>query len=159
MKKMIFILLAFSIFSCQKEEVQPEALTTFSVQKDGKTWSGTTSFRLDPATDTLLIFGSSRNPEATFTMKIKFEGIGSYPLAGNQGKYLTTLGGDVRMSEYKIGDNPSGQLVITKYNPANRAVEGNFSFLVSKFYDYADTNAPTLNFTEGTYNGIIKVIK
>ena len=157
MRSIILILLVLGMFSCQKEnKIEPQVDTTFSVKMNGTNKTGVTGAYLDEDTDTLSIFGSVNPPQEEFiAIRIKFQGPGQYSLTKNQGRYYTTLGYDVQTSEYKFAPNSMGKLVITKYDPIEKVIEGNFEMALKKYYSYLTNDTDTLHLVDGSFKGKI----
>ena len=89
-------------------------------------------------------------------MKIKFQGLGQYPLRKNQASYYSTIGGDVLASDYRLAPNSIGQLIISEFDIENKLVEGNFRLRLNKKWSYSEDNVDVLNLSDGKFKGKIK---
>lgn len=157
MNKLAAVLLLVMVVSCSYKDVSPQLVSvenSFSVKRNNLDWTGTTEIHLDNVTDTLTFFGIANRPnDHVIVMKIKFTGTGSYSLSNNQGRYYSTVGGDVLTSEYKFVPNTMGQFVVTKYLQAEKIIEGSFEMSLKKIWSNPENNIDTYNFTQGTFKG------
>lgn len=150
------IILAVVIFSCDDNDTTSSD-NFISAQKNNVTWNGRTEmmFDLNNNADTLIILGIGT--EETLVMMIKFTGTGYYPIQKYQGSYYTTLGGDVLTSEYKTDDgNYSGAVRITRYDEADKTVEGNFNVNLKQMRSNPQNGIDAVSFTKGQFRGKIK---
>lgn len=109
---------------------QPDA--TFTAFWDGKPWYGSASATLVPggSGDTLYVHGSSppnagSMPYQVVTFRIAgFTGAGTYQLDPADVRFLDLIGGDVVAATYGGSGSPAGTIVVTRYDPVARVVEG-----------------------------------
>jgi len=157
MKQVVSLILVLVVaVSCSENESAPGE-NFVSVKRNGQTWTGAARIYLDDTKDTLVIEGIS-DPANTEVvgMRIKFNGIGTYPLEKQQGYYYTTIGGDVLTTTYKLNPAASGVLVISDYNPKKKHIEGIFEMSVKQDWSYMENPADVLNFTDGLFQGKIR---
>lgn len=153
MRKLAILFLALGIFSCKnnKESLAPENYL-FSAEKNDEKWSGTTEIQLQaPDADTLTLLFKADNLSEVLWVKIKFNEIGTYPLKGNQAGYYSMVGGDGITSRYVMDNGETGQLIITKYNPAQKLIEGKFDVSLRKQYANPENNIDVLKFSNGCF--------
>ena len=158
MNKITAILLVLIVASCHEDNKLGLTSTDNSVlaKRNNVDWAGTTEIHLNHVTDTLTFMGiASRPNDEVIVMKIKFNGIGSYSLIKDQGYYYSTVGGDVLTSEYKLAPNIAGQLIISKYDPIEKLIEGNFKMSLKKQRSNPPNNVDIYNFTQGLFKGKI----
>ncbi|GLU53763.1 DUF6252 family protein [Dyadobacter frigoris] len=153
MRKLAILFFALGIFSCKKdkESFAPENYL-FSAEKNDEKWTGTTEISLQaPDSDTLTLLFKANNSNEVLWVKIKFNEIGSYPLKGNQAGYYSTVGGDVISSNYVMANGDVGHLTVTKYNPAQKLIEGTFDISLTKQYANPENNINILKFANGCF--------
>ena len=127
MKKslLLFAIVALALTACRKERRMccdiPEHDFIMADIKD-TTWVAelqTTYYR-----DSLNLW-AQRGEEHLF-FRLKFNGIGKYPLKATEGTFFHTVGMDVITSQYITTDN-AGEINITLYDKAKNIIEGNFT--------------------------------
>ena len=153
MKKLAILFLALGIYACQNdnESLNPENYL-FSAEKNDEKWSGTTEIQLQaPDSDTLTLLFKANNSNEVLWVKIKFDDTGSYPLKGGQAGFYSTAGGDGITSRYGMSAGDLGQLVVTKYNPAQKLIEGTFDVSLTKQYANPENNIDFLKFSSGCF--------
>jgi hypothetical protein len=148
------IILLFIVFSCSDDK-EAGIKNTIAAEKDSDTWAGRTEMNLNAVPDTLVILGIAK--EEVLVMKIRFNGIGTYPLLKNQAIYYTTVGGDVLTSEYKSdAGNHVGELIITGYDENNKVIQGTFQINLKKVWSNPENNITAVTFSKGLFNGKVK---
>lgn len=151
MKNLILVLLILGIFACDdKNGVEPKE--TFLVEANGSRWAGTTEIQTDASSDSLTILGIIAQPEGVIWMRIKFQGPGQYSLKNNCG-YYSTIGRDVRTSEYRLGQGATASFTITQYDETEKSIEGTFEMTFDKIYSNPDTAVEVLNLANGSLKG------
>jgi len=154
MNKIAAILLVLIITSCHQDD--RVGINSVFAKRNNLDWIGTTEISLDRVTDTLTFFGIANRPnDEVIVMKIKFNGTGSYSLTKDQGLYYSTVGGDVWTSEYRLAPNTVGEIVISKYEPTEKLIEGSFEISLKKERSNPENNIDFYNFTQGTFKGQI----
>lgn len=152
--KIAAVLIAIAFLSCSYKDTAPPE-NSFMAKRNDLHWSGTTEIAFYHA-DTLQVLCIANQPnDEVLLMKIKFNGTGSYTLTNNQAYYYSTIGGDVTSSEYKLAPNTTGQLIISKYNSAEKIIDGTFEVTLKKVRSNPENNIDTYNFTAGTFRGKI----
>jgi hypothetical protein len=155
MKSVIFSFLALSLLSACHTDA-PLNNGKFSTKKNGTTLTGDVTLRLDKTTDSLYIFAIAHKPnDEVIGMTIKFNGIGEYTLTKNQAFYYSTVGGDVIVSEYKLPENMSARLVISRYTTGDKIVEGTFTMTLHQSMSNPPSSISTLTLEEGTFKARI----
>jgi hypothetical protein len=148
----LLLLLIFPVllFSCKEEEPEPEK--SFSVQKDGVTWSGEPGLFIYQ--DSLNV--SVREVDRAISLRVKFTGVGHYGAAALRAKYNDLVGSDAVTSIYTSAEDPASYLSITEYNPETRTIKGIFAFKARKIN--SSVGGPeTLSFTEGKFQGVVSI--
>lgn len=151
MKNLVLVLFILGLVACDdKTGVEPKE--TFLVEANGSRWTGTTVIQTDASSDSLTILGIMPRPEGVIWMRIKFQGPGQYSLKNNCG-YYSTVGRDVRTSEYRLGPGETANFTITQYDETEKSIEGTFEMTFEKIYSNPDTAVEILNFTNGSLKG------
>ena len=147
--------LALVVFSCDDKEAKPDNF--FSAEKNGLPWNGRADMAYDQnfSGDTLIIWGLGA--DETLAMMIRFTGTGHYPIQKYQGTFYTTLGGDVLTSIYQTDDgNYTGALRITRYDEAEKIIEGNFEVSLKQTESHPPSGVEVVSFTRGQFRGKIR---
>jgi hypothetical protein len=155
MKSTIFSILALCVlFSCHTDAPLNNGI--FSIKKNGTVLTGDVTLRLDKTTDTLYIFAIAHKPnEEVIGMTIKFNGTGEYTLTKNQAFYYATVGGDVIVSEYKLPENTTARVVISRYTTGDKIVEGTFTMTLHQSMSNPPNTINILTLEEGTFKARI----
>lgn len=147
MKKLnlIFILLAILTLNngCKKDKDEDENLpASFSVKVEGTLWTGNTYTAAHSTilnSTEIVAYGISNSEY--IVLDINGSGTGTYAIDDhNTGSGL--IGGTVFSTTFH--NNPSGDIIITKYDESNGKISGTFSFV-----GYGDSNVFTV--TEGKF--------
>lgn len=156
MKKAILILtilVTTFISACKKQGVSGD--TYITALKNNVSHS----FKTFPAAtfqDSLDIFGVGS--EESMYIRIKFNGVGKYLLNGKQASYTTTIGQDVRLSNYALDPSNVSTFIITDYNASEQIILGTFNIFMIRTYGNPETDYPkNLNFSEGKFR--VKLVK
>lgn len=162
MKNILVISLLFLLASCSQshkdEVIVPEDSGYYIVSKmNNLDWKGTLYVKKDANQDTLNIGGSFERPTTgteSLWMRIKFNGVGIYPLTGRQMSFSTVIGGDAFMNRYDLIVGESAKMVITKYDSTSKILEGTFEGILRQ--SRADVNSlDSLNVVDGKFRGYI----
>ncbi|GAB2548181.1 DUF6252 domain-containing protein [Rufibacter soli] len=146
----LLLLLIFPVllFSCKEEEPEPEK--SFSVQKDGVTWSGEPGISIYQDSLSISVWEVNR----AISLKVKFAGVGHYGPDTFLGRYNDLVGGDAVTSSYLSTEDQASYLTVTEYNPETGTIKGVFAFKARK--TTGSGNGPeTLSFTEGKFQGVV----
>lgn len=154
MKRIAATFLIFIFTSCHEDE-NTGRVNSVVAKRNNVDWIGTAEIYLDDVTDTLTFRGTANRPnDEVLVMKIKFNGVGSYSLKNRQAYYYSTIGGDVLSSEYELGTNV-GEMVITKYEPEGKLLEGTFEMSLTKVRSNPANAIDTYDFSDGVFTGEI----
>ncbi|RYY34915.1 MAG: hypothetical protein EOP46_11810 [Sphingobacteriaceae bacterium] len=121
----LLTLAAIALSACRKENKiccdVPEHDFILANIKD-TTWTAelqTTYYR-----DSLNLW--AQHGEEHLFFRLKFNGLGKYPLKATEGTFFYTVGMDVITGQYITADN-AGEINITLYDKAKNIIEGNFT--------------------------------
>ena len=155
-----FLLLTLSglFFACDMSDDVDTMLSenSFVARRDNGTWTGTTEIGLT-ANDTLIFLGRGEGLDnGVVVARVKFDGVGRYRLDNHQGIYYNTLGGDVLISSYAIGQGSEGVLSITEYNEQNGQIKGSLEMPLKATFLYGTgLKDSTLVVSDGRFNGFV----
>lgn len=111
--------------------VNPNPDAKFTATVDNINWIGECSLCFNNEEETYLCF-TPYDYYDHITIKIKFNGIGEYPLIDSAAALVRTNGGDVLNGIfYSFGDSYD-KVNITYYDEENKFVEGNFQFKLKR---------------------------
>lgn len=138
--------------------ITPEGTEYYIVSNiNNQNWKGAVYVRQDWDPDTLYIGGTFDRPAVgteSLQMRIKFKGLGVYPLTGRQLNFSTIVGGDGIMNSYILAAGDSAKMEITKYDSTSKVLEGIFEGTLKK--QHGDTTLPnSLHFVNGKFRGKI----
>lgn len=155
MKKLnvIFILLALLALSygCKKDKDEDENLpASFSIKVGGTPWTGNTFLAVHAVgTDVTQIVAYGVAPSEQVVLTFKGSGTGTFAF-NDDNMASCTIAGNVFSTIFD--DNPTGEIIITKYDAANGKISGTFSFTGEDF----DGNAFIV--TEGKFENLALTI-
>ena len=125
----LFLIISFAMTSCDNDDSigESEYITASINNKD---WSGTPEIYFDTTNDSLTLLGYGN--DKMMSVKIKFNGVGTYNLENSQATYYTTVGGDVITSNYTTNSNSNSYLNITEYDSEINILKGEFELSLIK---------------------------
>jgi hypothetical protein len=133
-RRFVVLALAAALVGC-KDTTAPAPATGQIVAKwAGVVWIGSTSvnvYNYGPAGDTLFISANRTGIpqlEETILVRVRFTGIGTYTLGPGAAQLEELVGGDVLVGQYATTSGATGTLVITRFDPVGKQVEGVLSF-------------------------------
>lgn len=141
--KKIFVLLSaavcvISFFSCHKDTKVIPTDFYFKASKFDADWAAQGSSYHIPG-DSLRLAAFKPAGEEHINFNIKFNGVGEYPLTGNQAEYYTTVGLDVVTSHYNLDTARNNSITISTYNQATHIISGKFQIrLLNNTFGQAD---------------------
>jgi hypothetical protein len=159
MKKIAIVLLVLTLVACEDNDKEnPTAGGEFVwAKRNNVTWSGAADISIDHASDTMTIFGVADRPnDEVLMMRIKFNGVGTYPLVKNQARYYSTVGGDIVVSEYRLASDVAGSLMVLDYDAATKIIQGQFDVQLKKRISVPENNIETFSFTKGVFKGTVR---
>ncbi len=134
MKNFILSLSIASLLTCackKENSTQPEHAV--SAKKNNTDWVAKnpyTGFVNPTLKDSVLII--ARVGEETLGIKFKSKGAGTYLQPEVNAYFYTTVGLDVLVSEYKLSNTATNQLIITSYDEGKNTMKGSFNLAFQK---------------------------
>lgn len=154
----LFLLCLLSLVACDKNEDTEVRLSqnTFISQKNALEWKGTTELNL-MENDTLVFLGVGNGLDnGVLVIKVRYEGTGSHELKSGQGLYYDTLGGDVIVGQYGIGEVQQGKFWINSFDDRTGEVKGGFELNLETNGQSVENGGTELIITDGQFRGTIK---
>ena len=134
MKSFILSLSIASLLLCAcKKEKSIKAEYTVSAQKNNTAWIAKnpyTGFVNTTLKDSTVII--ARIGEETLGIKFKSKGVGTYVQPEVNAYFYTTVGLDVLVSEYKLSNTATNNLIINNYDEAGNTMKGSFDLTFQK---------------------------
>ncbi len=134
MKNFILSLSIALLLMCAcKKENSTKTEHTVSAQKNNADWVAKNPYIgfVNPTLkDSVLII--ARVGEETLGIKFKSKGTGTYLQPEVNAYFYTTVGLDVLVSEYKLSNTTTNQLIISSYDEGKNTMKGSFNLTFQK---------------------------
>jgi hypothetical protein len=140
----------------------PHGDSHFSGRWAGTDWVGDAEALFvsgGPGTDTLYVFGvrprNAEYPLETISVRVPFQGPGSYELPGDAVEFVVLTGGDVVEAQYNGHSPTAGTLEVSSYEAATGLITGTVAFdadAMSQFQPYG----PAARFDGGRFRANVR---
>lgn len=153
----LFLFNLLSIIGCSSDDGSdiPLAENTFEAQKDDVLWEGSTELQLmENGTLVFLAIGEGLD-NGVLIIKMKFEGVGSYTLAMENGLYYDTLGGDAIVAKYTLQEPETATFVVESYDQSSKSLTGSFELELFPEAEVGKSIEYVLRITEGRFKGTL----
>ena len=140
----LFVILFFT-FSCKKEETA-NSKANISAKVEGTLWTGSTTMATHISSrNYTAIIGAGTSPYDQIVLEFIGSVAGTYVM--NDNNLGSVVIGDNPFSTI-LSSSPVGQIVITKYDEANKLISGTF------YFNGEDIDGKVYHVTEGKFENI-----